>query len=126
MNHGHQCAGICTWKQRGNKIIVTAGYQSYQEITDDKYVEEFDMDKNQWYDLPKLNNKHAAYPALFTLDNILFCIGGVDFEDKNLGDIELLDSRDSSNKWIFVDSVENYLDIPKQGGARFICFLSFN
>eukprot|EP01084_Bolivina_argentea_P057466 104998_1 len=117
MNHCHQLGGICVWKERGNNIIVGGGY------TDNKYVEEYDIHKNKWIDLPNLNEKHTTYPALITSNNILFCIGGVICGDINLGCVEFYDPRDRSNKWIYVDTVQNYFNINQDSGAGFNCFL---
>eukprot|EP01083_Nonionella_stella_P214131 771754_1 len=78
MNHDHQCGGICVWKERGNKFIVAAGHR------DIKFVEEYDTHKNIWIDFPNLNEKHESYPPLFTSNNILFCVGGVNRKSDNL------------------------------------------
>ena len=120
MNHTHCCGGICKWKERGNKLIVAGGWQ-----TEHNEVEEYDMNKNIWIDLPNLNTKHEYYPAVLTVNNILFCIGGVHEGGNTLGCIEFYDQRDSANKWMYVESVEKYFDLPQQGGAGFNCFLPF-
>ena len=117
MNHSHQSGGICEWKDRGNKIIVAAGYDT------NKVVEEYDLQKNVWIDLPELNNKHPTYPALMTSDNILFCIGGGSYFVDDLGCIELYDARDSANKWHYVDTVSKYFDLANCGCAGFNSFL---
>lgn len=118
MNSALQCAGICEWKVRGNKIVAAAGYP------DSKIVEEYDMAKDKWVYLPPLNNKHETYPALFPSNNILFCVGGVDKSHDNLGCVEMFDPRDNAHEWLHVDTVENYFGIENgTGGAGFNCFL---
>ena len=117
MKHSHQSGGICEWKERGNKMIVAGGYR------ENKYVQEYDMHKNEWTDLPNLNKVHATYPALFTSNNILFCVGGARRSSEYLGEIELFDPRDRANKWIHVDTVEHYFKLSKDSGAGLNCFL---
>ena len=54
---------------------------------------------------------------------MIFCIGGANHSDDNLGYVELLDARDNKNKWITIDSVENYFSFEKDTIAGFNCFL---
>eukprot|EP01084_Bolivina_argentea_P073047 132594_1 len=98
-------------KKEGIQLLLVVGYE------DNKYVEEYDIHKNKWINLPNLNEKHATYPALITSNNVLFCVGGVKRSDNNLGCIELYDPRDQSNKWIYIDTVQNYFNINQDGGA---------
>ena len=119
MNNSHQCPGICEWKQRGNKIIVGGGFP------DNKDVEEYDMHKDKWVDLPNLNKKHHTYPAILSMDNLLICIGGVHTANHELGFVEFYDPRDSANKWFYVDTVEKYFDLRQDGGLGFNCILPF-
>merc|ERR1712173_120414 len=102
MNHRHCGGGICEWEERGNKVIVAAGWN------DNRFVEEYDMHKDKWMDLPKLKWSHDDYPALLTKNNILFCIGGLG-NHAGWGCIELYDPR-SPNHWIWVDTVHHYFD----------------
>ena len=64
-------------------------------------------------------------PALMVINNIPFCIAGISVNDDNLGDVESFKPIDSSKKWIFVNSEENYCNIPKQGGSGSNCFFTF-
>ena len=130
MKYGHQCGGICEWKEKGNKIIVAAGYQfknntvepaGYQSVNNK--VEQYDIHKNKWFDLPYLKTKHESYPLLMTSNNILFCIGGVCQSSDNLGHIEMYDDRDRVKKWFYIDSVEKYFNLPNDKGAGYNCFL---
>ena len=126
MNHYHQCAGICEWKERGNKVIVAGG------CNNNKYVEEYDMHQNRWVGLPQLNGITERYPAVFTSSNILFCITTQRkssqpslkrrrlnsnlsaYERKDLFKvIELYDPRDRNNKWLTVGTVQEHFNLPK-------------
>ena len=84
------------------------------------------MIKDIWIDLPALNGKHAVYPALFTSNNVLFCIGGSHHRYiRDMGWIEMYDPRDISQKWIAIDSVQNHFNIPHDTGAGFNCCIPF-
>ena len=121
MKHGRECAGITGWYERGNKVIVGGGYGQW---ANGQVVEEYDIIKNEWTVLPLLNEPHKKYPALVTSNNILLCFGGGDYQDRDLGAIELYDPRDSVNKWIFVDGIEKYFKITEWNkGAGYNCFL---
>ena len=87
-----------------------------------KNVEEYDVHKDAWNPIVSLSYPHNKYPALFTSNNILFCLGGVSKSDKNLGCIELFDPRDN-NAWIYVDHVKNYFNLPNESGAGWNCFM---
>ena len=120
MNHCHRSAGICEWKERGNKVIVAAGYGRIENHK----VEEYDFEKDMWSNLPDLNEKHATYPLMLPSNGLLFCIGGVrGAEDEDMGCIELFDPRDRANKWIDVGTVEQYFGLPNDTGAGKNCFL---
>merc|ERR1712228_684950 len=123
MNHSHQSPGICQWKERGNTIIVAAGCRS------NRYVEEYDIYKNQWYHLPDLHEKTETYAALFTSNNILFCVtsrrqeisqpsvkrrrlNSSEQRNRSRQIVELYDPRDSKNEWIAVDTIEKYFNLP--------------
>ena len=104
MNHSHQWNGITYWKEK-KSIIVAGGYNQ------NKNVEQYDINKNIWIDLPNLIKEHEKSPLLKTYNNVIFCIGGVTNTNKNLGFIEFYDTRSNANKWILNGTVEQYLNV---------------
>merc|ERR1712228_982171 len=48
---------------------------------------------------------------------------GVNQTHSTLGEIELFDPRDRTNKWIYVDTVANYFKLPNDSCAGTNCFL---
>lgn len=112
MNHCHHSPGVCSWENNEQRIVVVGGYN------ENRFVEQYDMVKNQWIDLPKLDAKHGSYPAIWSHGEVLLCCGG-EMASDYLGCIEMLDSRDRSRKWRQIDNVQRYFGIKQiAGGSR--------
>eukprot|EP01084_Bolivina_argentea_P209662 357084_1 len=121
MNVNRSFSTLIHWKYR-DKCITVGGLSDMAS----KSVEEYDLIKDQWYKLPSLNNKHRKQPNVWIDNSLLYnsyhgilCVaGGGDNNINNghLGSIEILDVRDSKNKWQIVGHLNSFFqsDMYKQ------------
>ena len=116
MLHAHQVPGVARWDNNGDKIVVAGG--SDRRLPNDiQFVEEYDLVKDKWIDLPKLNGKHDRYPGLWSSNGVLICCGTEENDPPTrhcrLGSIEMYDPRDCSNQWRKVDTVQRYFGLDQ-------------
>ena len=128
-----QC-GICEWKQKGySNIICVGGTTSYmtkmnefdnenrsatmnydEKINAFNCAQSYDGYKDKWYKLPNTEHSHRAYPCVKVLDDrgVIIVIGDGSKYDTNPnyhshgGYIEMLDPRDSKQKWMVVKKLK--------------------
>ena len=123
MLHHHQAPGVARWDNNGDKIVAAGGYDSNLP-NGNQFVEEYDLVKDKWIDLPKFNGTHDWYPGLWSSNGVLICCGTENDRtgttDSHLGSIEMYDPRDCSNQWRKVDTVQRYfgLDQNQMSGSN--------
>ena len=111
MLHEHACPGVA---RNGDKIVVAAGFDN-SIPNGNQIVEEYDMVKQKWIELPSLSTKQSSYPALWESNGIMICCATtINTDFRRLGAIEMFDPRDHQCKWIEVDTVQNYFGLDSE------------
>ena len=122
MLHVHSCPGIARWDNNGDKIIVAGGFDDTRP-NGNQIVEEYDLLKDKWIELPKLNTIQGPYPALWASNGMMICCATTKRNGSavpRLGAIEMFDPRDNQCKWMEVDTVQNYFGLDDE------CVYGFN
>ncbi len=105
MNYARRLASDCLHWQSRDRMVVIGGHGTIHA----EYVgEEYDFGKDIWIILPKCNEKHKISPAAWVMEKDrvivsstgLCCVAGNKRTKRNLGVLEMLDPRDSSQKWM--------------------------
>ena len=106
----HQSGGICEWKLKNHNIIMVGGWGEYSR----NKAEEYNPEKNQWYELPNTLYNHRFNPCLSIYNDIIPSTYGIlivigDYPcNSNINDwghAEFYDPR--MKKWQIIDSVAN-------------------
>jgi len=114
-NVARSCSTLVHWKYR-NKCVIVGGSNNAC-----KSVEQYDLIKDTWVTLPTLNEPHRNYPCVWIDNSLLYgsyhgllCVCGdgakkdAQHMQDGLGHIEILDVRDSANKWQTVAHLSSF------------------
>ena len=123
MNIARSSHSLIHWKFR-NKCIVVGGINKNNFAS--KSIEQYDLIKDVWTNLPNLNESHGKHPCVWVDNSLLYhsyngilCVCGDNNNNNNnhnnnnhnnngLGSIEILDVRDSRNKWQTVTHLSSF------------------
>ena len=114
MNLGHKmydmihCGGCIDIETE--KLIIAGGDRSAGKL-----VEEYDLEKNKWYQIggPNCytNYSHWLYPKVTKHNKVVVVFGnnGYSKSDKDYGYVEYLDLRENKRKWVVLSSLREML-----------------
>ena len=124
MNYSRSFASnLLNWRAY-ESMIVMGGYGS---IFSDFYAEQYDLNKNKWFELPKCHYSHKYHPVIKLTANEsdghqqLLVVVGDKRTKGNLGKIEILDIR--MKKWMKCKiSADELLQLDKKQELRRLLF----
>lgn len=82
MNHARDAHGMTSWK---NRFLIVVG--SWHVDTSTRTCEIYDIKRNEWYELPALNEGTCAPGLIIVKDRYLYKLGGT----TDIGKVEMLD-----------------------------------